>query len=378
MSSRAVVLDRYAEVRAAVNELDVLAEQIERARRPEDVFGVLDGAPAEQRAAAQTVYRRMAQATHPDTNPDQPEVAAAAFARLSALWDAAQAAIDAGTYGTTPDAPVTVLRAKRWAYNVYDPYRRVGPAVLYRATYLDDGNVERPAVAKIAAAPGDNDLLQREAKALRSIRGNDDIKEFWPYFPTLLDSFPYQPAGTTERRHVNTFEGGTGWYTLTDVKNAYPAGIDPRDMAWMWRRVLTALGAAHFAGWVHGAVTPDRVLIHPELHGVMLDDWTASVPADGTAKVPYAAPEFRGFYPETILSKKAPSPGDDIYMAAKTMLFVLPPLYDGVPTPLRAFFKGCLLTGNLQPQSAWDVKDRFDEMIEKMWGPRRFRRFVMP
>ena len=41
----------------------------------------------------------------------------------------------------------------------------------------------------------------------------------------------------------------------------------------MWRRLLTALGWAHRARLVHGAVFPEHVLIHPELHGLVLVDW---------------------------------------------------------------------------------------------------------
>ena len=31
----------------------------------------------------------------------------------------------------------------------------------------------------------------------------------------------------------------------------------------MWRRLLVAVGAAHRAGVIHGAVLPEHVMIHP-------------------------------------------------------------------------------------------------------------------
>ncbi len=47
-----------------------------------------------------------------------------------------------------------------------------------------------------------------------------------------------------------------GFRSLTEVGTAYPDGVDPRDAAWMWRRLLVGLGFAHRAGVLHGAVLP--------------------------------------------------------------------------------------------------------------------------
>ena len=58
--------------------------------------------------------------------------------------------------------------------------------------------------------------------------------------------------------------------SLAQVHAAYPRGLDPRDAAWMWRRLLVALGTVHAAGVVHGAVLPDHVLIHPDLHDTLI------------------------------------------------------------------------------------------------------------
>jgi hypothetical protein len=49
------------------------------------------------------------------------------------------------------------------------------------------------------------------------------------------------------------------------------------------------------------------------------------------------------------------------------------------PTQLRAFFKACTLKKqNMRPDDAWELKETFDDLIERLWGPRRFRPFYMP
>jgi hypothetical protein len=59
------------------------------------------------------------------------------------------------------------------------------------------------------------------------------------------------------RRHANLIGRLTGFHSLAEVRAAFPAGIDPQDAAWMWRRLLVAVGAAHRAGVIHGAVLPE-------------------------------------------------------------------------------------------------------------------------
>jgi len=58
------------------------------------------------------------------------------------------------------------------------------------------------------------------------------------------------------RRHINLIAGLPGFRSLAEVRSAFPAGIDPRDAAWMWRRLLVAVGAAHRAGVIGRRPSP--------------------------------------------------------------------------------------------------------------------------
>jgi hypothetical protein len=181
-----------------------------------------------------------------------------------------------------------------------------------------------------------------------------------------------------------------GFYTLEQIHATFPNGLDPLHLVWMWRRLLVALGYAHQNNVVHGAVLPQHVLIHPEMHGLVVVDWCYSVTSDDGDYPPISAivEQYRSWYPDEVLSKQAPSPATDIALAARCMMQLggddpLRPLHASVlPKPFRAFFNGCLLKKQAaRPDDAWALLEEFDELLERLgkpFYPRRFRPFVMP
>src|SRR5512133_1381083 len=82
-------------------ELNLIAERLETAQSPEEVFGAIGGAGAERMAGLKAVYHRLAKVTHPDVYPSAEEqrVAAAAFRQLVTWYIGAEAKIKAGAYG---------------------------------------------------------------------------------------------------------------------------------------------------------------------------------------------------------------------------------------------------------------------------------------
>jgi hypothetical protein len=74
---------------------------------------------------------------------------------------------------------------------------------------------------------------------------------------TRADGLTSEDVITGLQRRANVIGRLTGFRTLAQVRAAYPRGVDPRDAAWMWRRLLVAVGAAHRAGVIHGAVLPE-------------------------------------------------------------------------------------------------------------------------
>src|SRR5579863_7433986 len=113
---------------------------IEAAELPEDLFG----------ADATRCYRRLARLTHPDAHPGDTR-AAAAFAKLAALWQRHQ------------DGSGSLV-ARGAIANVY---------------------ATRQGLRKIARDPADNDLMRREAAALTRL-GHEVDATLRAYFPQLV------------------------------------------------------------------------------------------------------------------------------------------------------------------------------------------------
>lgn len=290
-------------------------------------------------------YREFARALHPDlaVGPD----ATAAFIRLARLWQ---------------DRHGTVIRTKLDEYRLVDRRYEGDLADLY-----DVGDGE---FLKLPRNPVDNDLMEREAVALRTLAEHGDPR-FLPYVPRLVESFRHRDQATGADRRINVIGTVPRLRSLADVGAAYPGGVDPRDVAWMWRRLLVAIGFAHHSGLVHGAVLPTHVLIEPDEHGLVLVDWCyAAAPGE---RIPALVSDFADWYPEEVHKGRSPGPGTDIAMATRCMTGLMGPK---APGPLRSFAAGCALPSlDARPDDAWRLLDELDGVLAKLYGPRRFRPF---
>jgi len=255
-------------------------------------------------------------------------------------------------------------------------------ADLYRVprTGSRSGSRSRDALVKLPRDPRDSDLIEREAVALRQLPKDGDGR-YLPYVPRLFESFEHRDPATGERRTANAMSALDGFHSLAEVRAAHPGGLDPRDAAWMWRRLLVGLGFAHRAVVLHGAVLPEHVLIHPGKHGVVLVDWCYSVPGcyarvDSSGRVPAMVNRYADWYPPEVPGRWQASAATDIYMATRCMTYLMG---DQAPKPLSMFAKGCLLSAqNRRPNDAWRLLGELDEVLEGLYGPRRFRPFSMP
>ena len=297
-------------------------------------------------------YRRLVRLLHPDAAPPGcASTATAAFARLSLLWERRHG---------------TVLTTRRHRFLVG---ARIASGDLANLFDVDAG----AALLKLPRRPCDNDLLAAEARALARLTTHGDPRHH-AYLPRLIESFAHQDPATGERRTANVLARQHGFVGLDEVARAHPDGVDPRDAAWMWRRLLVALGHAHRVGVVHGAVVGEHVLIHPAEHGLVLVDWCYAVaPGD---HVPALVARHREHYPPEVPARRPASPGTDIHLATSLMRRLIG---GRIPPRLRRFADGCLFDApRMRPQDAWRLLAELDDVLEELYGPRRYRPFAMP
>jgi hypothetical protein len=302
---------------------------IEAARGPGDLF---DG-------DAGLSYRRLARLTHPDAHPGDTR-AALAFAKLAELWQRHQD-------GCGP------LVARGDIANLYETRR---------------------GLLKIARDPADNDLMRREAAALTRL--HDQLPAtLQAYFPQLVEAQRRQDPRTGVQRRANVVGRLAGFCTLAEVRTAFPVGLDPRDAAWMWRRLLVAVGAAHRAGVIHGAVLPEHVMIHPGEHGLVLVDWCYSCLApDGQVRA--LVKRYVPWYPPEVVTDHTAGPDLDIWLATRCMTELVG---SSIPAPMALFARGCQLASpSRRPNDAWELLAELDELLGRLYGPRKFRPFAVP
>jgi hypothetical protein len=278
------------------------------------------------------LYRQLARLVYPDLHPE----AAGSFERLAVLWEG---------------------------------YGKPEPGVIH-GDVADLFTQKDGTLAKYPRDKRDNDLMTAEASALGKLAKSD----YPDFFPVLVSSVRQKDPATGVIRRVNTLRALDGFYDFTAVAKEYPAGLHPRDAAWMWRRVLWAIATAHDSEIVHGAVLPEHVMVHPQEHNLALVDWCYSVPAGG--KVTAIVKRYRDWYPPEIIAREPVTAATDIFMAARLMLHMMG---DGAPDQLKSFAKGCMFTSRQKrPQGAWGLLKEFDELLERLFGLPKFHEFTMP
>jgi hypothetical protein len=169
-----------------------------------------------------------------------------------------------------------------------------------------------------------------------------------------------------------------GLRPLTELLTARPDGLDPRDAAWIWRRLLVALGHAHRAGVRHGAVLPEHILVDPDpdpdrgpdRDGLVLVDWCYSV-SGAPAPLPALVERHRHRYPAEVTERRPATEATDIHLASLCLAELMGAQ---APRPLLAFIRGCTLPSERQrPHDAWKLLAELDELLERLYGPRALR-----
>lgn len=262
------------------------------------------------------------------------------------------------------------------------------PRTWYDRLLEDDdeyqGTIAIPAVLKIVHSLSEVDLVENEAAVLTHLFPPDAKDEkFYRYLPHLLCSLKLE-----DRWQVNVMPYMEGYISWQDILQAYPSGIDYRDLAWMLKRVLAGIGFVHqrfpYPNHVtHTAIIPQHILVHPVGHGAKIIDWSYAVMTKSSAK----AYVFEGapYYPPEIFAKQFPTAATDIYMVAKCCVALLGgdittnQMPDRVPASIQDLLRKCLdKSPSKRPQNAWDLHDEFDQILLREVGRPKYRLFEMP
>ncbi len=328
-------------------DLNELQNLLDTAQCVEDLFGTDIAAG----------FRRLARICHPDQFPAGSHDAQWASALFKRLGDWRQRASE---------------RTRR---------RVVSPQRAYRVErFVASGDwcdVHRASsggedfLLKIPRRLGGNNLLAKEREVLEQLNERSGTDLYARYFPAPRETF------RDGERRINVFAWREGYFTAEQIRARYPAGLPGHHLAWAFRRILEALGYVHQQGWIHGAVLPPHLLFHAQEHGLQLVDW---IHAQRRGLVVDLVPDrFKAWYPGECRRKLGAVPATDIYLAAKSLVYLSggDPIQGTfpatVPDRLQRFWTGCLLESPaMRPQDAWKLYDEFSELLEDLYGPPRY------
>jgi serine/threonine protein kinase len=330
------------------HSLDEIERLLDKALMPQDLFDVIP-------------LNELLFSTHPDRNPGDSR-AEILFKRIS-------------EFALAKDKPAPTIKSpKKRTYSLVKMIEAGDVADIYRATAGS-----KDYIVKISRVPDTHSMLENERKALTALITDAGDLTYHKYLPVLVESFPVKQRNIQQR--VNVFTWQEGFHTAAKIHQQHEA-LGGRHLAWIFKRLLTALGFVHKRGWVHGAVLPEHCLIQVENHGLQLVGWGQSVEVNH--RIHRISSRYKEWYPSEVLEKKLVGSETDIYMAAKLMIYlaggdpVKEIFPDITPEPIKRFIRSCLLPGRLmRPGDAWLLFEELDNLLKAIYGPPRFIKLVM-
>jgi serine/threonine protein kinase len=282
------------------------------------------------------------------------------------------------------------IKSNGKTYRVLDRLTVGSLTSVYRCS-ISSNRTGQTGIFKIARDARSNHSLVSEARILRQLASAAEMAaftRFMPFLPRVVDSVTRGGSATESPRQANVLSyhheinSPDELYTLEEVRAAYSGGLDARDVAWIWRRLLNVLSFAHGNGITHCAVLPEHVLIEPKDHKLVLIDWCFARSREAWSAAPDNAGigAFRKWYERDYVARPA-SPALDISMAARCMVYLLDGTAETASSAdpaIRRHFDRCIdLPGDPHP-AAIELLAQFDQLIEALWGPRQFRPMTLP
>ena len=232
--------------------------------------------------------------------------------------------------------------------------------------------------------------MQNEAHILRFLSSVTDAARFAPFLPSIVASLAVGGSASDPARNGNVLKmddeirSPDELYSLFEVKNEYPAGLDARGMAWISRRLLNVLGFAHANGVIHCAVLPMHVMIQPRKHKLVLVDWCSTVRQTDDDRPATCLSAGISVYKKESGSRRPATPSLDIsFGAPRCMIDLLggdPVAIEFLRTSVRRFSDICNAV-SVRPGNrldAWKLLEDFNRLIDALWGPRSFMELAMP
>ena len=331
-------------------DLEQLESLLKSAKTAQDLFG----------ADPDKTYRDWALLCHPDRFVSSTEEVRERAKSVFTLLEARREELK---------KPPIIWKSKEVEYHLGPQLGKGEISTVYLATQKKDDPhfSSQTVILKVAHVKEANEYLEKEAKVLADMRAQAGDRKYSEYLAKPIELFTHDELRVAVQKHYE------GFYSLTDIMEKHPAGLDGRHVAWMFKRLLTVLGFANASNYVHCAIFPMHVLYQVANHGCKLISWASCMRSE--QKLTFVPLAYKSWYPKQEITTKYPATASlDIFLAAKTMLALVKlDKSNKTPPQLVRFLESCLADNPLQrPQNAWKLLDEWDQLLKKVYGPPKF------
>lgn len=367
-----------------IEELRRIYGMLLKAVVAEDVFGNLpNDDPDEQLNEVRNYYRNITKTVFPDhyqNDPEAWEMATDALRLLNQFRAEADKKIERGNYdysrhGTASNTEFAIKKANREYRVKKRPFTEGDLSTIhggYRSNQEDEAN---SVIVKIAIDKADNDILRNEARIVKILQAEPSNQS--KHFPVLLDEFV--TTGGNVGYIYKRFEG----YSVAEIHEEYPDGVDPRHSAWMMNRVLSGFGYAHSKAVTNNNCEPAHIMLRLHDHNGLILGW-----GYGSFDPFHTSEGFKvvneDFSAPEVLQGKLPTPASDLYSLGKCMVYVLGgdvktnSMPDTVDERLQRFILFMLEESPIQrARDAWEMWRELRNIRREIWGPDKFVPLVM-
>jgi hypothetical protein len=299
--------------------------------------------------------RNLLKQAHPDMHPADTTKAEQAFIHINNLWHHKNTPTEARSRTTTASSDIIT---KKNEYHHLKTVRNNNGVRTYRGV---DSN-GKTAFLLVATHPKIGEMLMDGVKNLKTVKSNLTT-QFREFFPDTTDAFRINQNNRKLFGVAQTLPETN--YSLREVLEDYPEGIDGRDVSWMYRRMLVAVGNMHDYNIGHGAPTLDAFLITPATHELQLTNWQFS--KELGAEISMVTDEIRHHYQkDTRITRQK-----DLQILSEAALSLAD---KKTPRQIQAFLRGMTKYPTAYAQEALH---EFDEILREVYGPRTFHKFKM-
>lgn len=223
------------------------------------------------------------------------------------------------------------------------------------------------AVVKLLRSGGDLPVLDREWSTLTALSASTA-----PGAPTYAHRVP-EPVvrgpveGGAWTGHAAAVYRATPGFraTLVAVRARPPASLEQASI-WVWRRVLEVLTFLHRAGYAHGAVLPEHVLVQDGEHGARLCGFgDAGRLGSERLTLPLSPPGL-------IADAGPVSARGDVQASARTIQWLLTGSATTTPAVPPAYAQVLRAAAAGELADAWALRERLSEVAALAYGGPRF------